>query len=952
MKKKGRVERPNWLISGFRQAVQDAGLVDIPMEGYVFTWFKSLSTARAVEKKLDRAMANNAWCGLFPNAKMKSLPATTSDHYPIFLCCDPPSAHVTTRKVFRFENAWLMEPGFSDFVHEQWLRHGEDYDSIMKKLEACGDSLLHWSKNNSNKTRIDIESISRKLNIVRQHVEGDNFNYFTALKHRLNSLLKKPSSRDQVLQAINTSITTEDNNMLTIPFVITEFKDAIFSMQADKSPGRDGFNFGFYHQFWDICGVKIFNASCLWLESAKVLANRLKRVLDKCISDNQSAFVPGRSILDNAMAAIEKWIGWIMLCVETVDYSVGVNGNMVGPIVPGRGLRQGDPLSPAAISEANMMKNILTTYEEVSGQAINFQKSEFYCSRNVDSGLRNLLAGTLGLQQELGTGKYLGVPSMIGRNRKATFKFIKDRIWKKINSWSSRSLSQAGRETLIKSVLQSIPTYIMSIFLLPSSLIDEIEKMSNSFWWGHTKDNSSIHWLSWDKLSMPKKFGGMGFKNLSAFNYSMLSKQAWSLMTKPNTLVSRLYKARYFPKCDFLNSEIGHNPSYVWRSIWSAKFVVRGGNKWSIGTGGCISVWDQNWLYDSFVVTNLWPNNLMVANLKVSDLINPTCKQWKLNLIYPLVGGEVAQKIANTPLFEAVHEDRVFWNLEKNGIFSVRSAYRYCVNEAIDTSHLRINKNWDLIWNMKIPPRVKNFLWRLCRNCVPTRTRLIDKGVGCPDSCVIYGNGYENNNHLYFQCPKSIVYWEKVGLWQTIQQLVNNGGDFSSVVFSFLQVSTHENQAVFSTILWSIWKSRNNALWNQIEDSPDNICLRARTEWFSPITDVDTVEALGLLAAINWVLDLGYDNVVFESDSKSVVDSVTIHKPNDSDFGTITRVCYQVLTHSTRNFQIKFIRRQANEVAHALAKATPSLASFHIFNDKLFIPDYQLCRFSSGLSSK
>lgn len=66
----------------------------------------------------------------------------------------------------------------------------------------------------------------------------------------------------------------------------------------------------------------------------------------------------------------------------------------------------------------------------------------------MDPNLKNILADTLGVQQVLGTGKYLGVPSMIGRNRKATSKFIKYRIWKQINSWSSRSLSQAGRETL------------------------------------------------------------------------------------------------------------------------------------------------------------------------------------------------------------------------------------------------------------------------------------------------------------------------------------------------------------------------------------------------------------------------------------------------------------------------------------------------------------------------
>jgi len=141
------------------------------------------------------------------------------------------------------------------------------------------------------------------------------------------------------------------------------------------------------------------------------------------------------SYLKNVMIKMgfsNSWIDWIMMCVERVDYSVIVNKDMVVPIIPGRGLRQVDPLSPylfilcaeglsalirdaegrgelqgvsvcrnapvlshllfaddcflffqAEESQANVMKRILTTYEEASGQAISLPKSKVYYSRNV-----------------------------------------------------------------------------------------------------------------------------------------------------------------------------------------------------------------------------------------------------------------------------------------------------------------------------------------------------------------------------------------------------------------------------------------------------------------------------------------------------------------------------------------------------------------------------------------
>jgi hypothetical protein len=139
---------------------------------------------------------------------------------------------------------------------------------------------------------------------------------------------------------------------------------------------------------------------------------------------------------------------------------------------------------------------ILKTYELASDQEINLSKSEVFFSRNLSRAAQEDLSSIMGVKHVLGTGTYLGLPSMVGRSKKETFAYIKDRIWKRINSWRSRPLSRAGKEVMIKSVLQAIPAYIMNIYILPDALINDIERMLNAFWWGGGSDNKGIRWLA------------------------------------------------------------------------------------------------------------------------------------------------------------------------------------------------------------------------------------------------------------------------------------------------------------------------------------------------------------------------------------------------------------------------------------------------------------------------
>ena len=97
--------------------------------------------------------------------------------------------------------------------------------------------------------------------------------------------------------------------------------------------------------------------------------------------------------------------------------------------------------------------------------------------------------------------KYLGFPFCVGRNKKEILSFIKDKAWKRIQGWKRKLLSKGDKEILLKTVIQSVPMYMMQVFLLPISLCSKLERMMTSFWWGRNGSNSrGINWMSWDKL--------------------------------------------------------------------------------------------------------------------------------------------------------------------------------------------------------------------------------------------------------------------------------------------------------------------------------------------------------------------------------------------------------------------------------------------------------------------
>ena len=189
--------------------------------------------------------------------------------------------------------------------------------------------------------------------------------------------------------------------------------------------------------------------------------------------------------------------------------------------------------------------------------------------------------------------------------------------------WKEKFISKAKRKILIKTLAQAISTYTMGIFKIPNSLCNDINASLAEYWWGQTKNEKKIYWINWKKLCSPKTKGGMDFHDFHAFNLAMLAKQAWSLVRHTQSLFYKVYKARYFPNCSFLEADTGSNPSYVWRSSLMAREILVKGTMWRVGDGRQIEVASHKWLSHAPAFISPPPSPLYVR-----DLIDEDTRRW------------------------------------------------------------------------------------------------------------------------------------------------------------------------------------------------------------------------------------------------------------------------------------------------------------------------------------
>ncbi|CAL5388524.1 unnamed protein product [Camellia sinensis] len=316
-------------------------------------------------------------------------------------------------------------------------------------------------------------------------------------------------------------------------------------------------------------GVLIANEVVDWWRKSKKKEIILKLDFEKAYDSVNWEFL--LSMMKN-LGFGEKWVGWIWSCISTSRISVLVNGSPTAEFSPQKGLRQGDPLSPflfnivaeglnillerakekgmirgasvghqelkishlqfaddtiifceAKWEEIIMLKRILRCFEVMSGLKINFHKS-IVCGIGVEEELVKEFAKTLNCLNQSLPLSYLGLPLGANPRRRSTWQPVVEKFKKKLASWKRRFLSFAGKLTLVKSVLSSLPLYFLSIFKMPVGVAKTIDRIQSNFLWGGSEIKRKIYLVQWKEVCKSKAQWGLGLRSLSDVNVCLMLK--------------------------------------------------------------------------------------------------------------------------------------------------------------------------------------------------------------------------------------------------------------------------------------------------------------------------------------------------------------------------------------------------------------------------------------------
>ena len=419
-------------------------------------------------------------------------------------------------------------------------------------------------------------------------------------------------------------------------------------------------------------------------------------------------------------------------------------------------------------------------------------------------------------------------------NRCSTWKPVVKKIEDRLASWKAKLLSRAGRLTLIKSVLNSLPVYFMSMFKMPKAIVMKIVKLQRRFFWGGRNDaNKGYPSVKWADIQLPREMGGLGVGNIMHRNLVLLFKWWWRFSESDNTLWKRILQSVHNIKGVKASSE-----SFLkvregsWAQMLSneqetanIRMIVEEGMLLTVGGGNSILFWHDKWC-ESGILKTSFPRLFSLSSQK-NSLINQM-RQWNGNIwiwnlqwrraLFQWESEEVRRFkeiiVRNGPSRE--RKDGIMWKFSGDTSYPTMSITAK-VNESFSPTLPKQITN--IVWQKFVPPRAKLIVCLANLEKLKTGDFLVGKGIINPQDalCPFCSLEIESNSHIIFTCRFAWSIWMEILKWWSLSTALHNRcNNFCSQWLGLQKLRKARNfwGLTLGCVIWSLWFERNQIKFN------------------------------------------------------------------------------------------------------------------------------------------
>lgn len=550
------------------------------------------------------------------------------------------------------------------------------------------------------------------------------------------------------------------------------------------------------------------------------------------------------------MGFSSKFINWIKGCVTTCMVSVKINGAIEGFFSGASGLRQGDPLSPylfvlamevltACINKVassssfsyhwrakeakithlifaddvflfckgddqslNLLLEGVSMFSRASGLHPNPSKCSCFLS-NVPNSLKESLVLQTGYSIGTLPVKYLGLPLISSKLSVCDCMPLIDKLCRKVEAWTCKFLSQAGRVQLIKVVLFGVQGYWSNFLFLPKSILKKIQSILAHFLWGASVNGPCQFKVAWKDCCYPKLEGGLGFKDLISWNKSAVLFQVWRIVTRADSLwICWLFSSPLRNK-PFWTMKIPSQCSWCLRKIFKARDCAMQYILYDVGVNSDVLMWHDPWLNRKPIILQLDAGFISIMESTdlacVGEFLNG--REWELGYSNHVDAIELRHLCARKPVCS---RDTIMWDSLGNSRVTIANIWGAIRATTAAPPWIHV------VWHPFSVPKFSILLWLVLKQRLLTKDRMVRFGINTISSCVLCLRDNETHSHLFWECTytKFILRDCPVASNMTWSDLQN--GNFPDrranricrqVQYLFLAAAFH-----------AIWAERNNRI--------------------------------------------------------------------------------------------------------------------------------------------